>query len=251
MTAAWKLSVSALRDRLPEALELLRCCAFFGPEPIPRNVFRRGAQETGTPVAEVVSNPILMASAIRELARYALVTLDGSSVKVHRLIQALLRDELTGEERAAYRHEAHLILAAAAPADPDDATIWPRFKDLLPHVNAESTELPKSREPAVRDLARSMMRYLYQSGDYTSGLALTERFIEQWTKDSGPDDADVLRAQRHLGNILRLLGRYEESYQVTEEAPRPVPCRPGGRRSDDAVPAYRLRGRPARPRPLR
>jgi tetratricopeptide (TPR) repeat protein len=217
MTAAWKLSVSALRDRLPQALELLRCCAFFGPEPIPRNVFRRGAQETGTPVAEVVSNPILMASAIRELARYALVTLEGSSVKVHRLIQALLRDELTGEERAAYRHEAHLILAAAAPSNPDDATSWPRFNDLLPHVNAESTELPRSREAAVRDLARKMMWYLNQSGDYTSGLALTERFMEQWTKDSGPDDADVLRAQRHLGNILRNLGRYDESYRVTEE----------------------------------
>jgi tetratricopeptide (TPR) repeat protein len=217
MTAAWNLSVGALRDRLPLALELLRCCAFFGPEPIPRNVFRWGAQETGTAVAEVVSNPILMASAIRELARYALVTLDGSSVRVHRLIQALLRDELTEDEQAAYRAEAHLILAGAAPADPDNAQTWPRFKELLPHVNAESTELPKSRAPVVRDVALNMMRYLYQSGDLLSALALTERFIEQWTKDSGPDSSDVLRAQRHLGNILRNLGRYEESFRITDE----------------------------------
>lgn len=217
MTAAWKLSVDALRERLPQALELLRCCAFFGPEPIPRNVFRRGVQDTGTPVAEVISNPILMARAIRELARYALVTLDGSAVKVHRLIQALLRDELTEEQSAGYRHEAHRILAGAAPANPDDAQTWTRFRDLLPHVNADSTELPKSRDPDVRDLARTMMRYLHQSGDYTSGLALTERFIEQWTRDSGPDSSDVLRAQRHLGNILRVLGRYDESYRVTEE----------------------------------
>ena len=218
MTAAWKMSVNALKQQRPHALELLRCCAFFGPEPIPRDVFRRGVQETGTLVAEVISNPIQMASAIRELARYALVTLDGDTVKVHRLIQALLRDELTEEERAGYRREAHLILAGAAPANPDDATTWPQFKDLLPHINAESTELPKSREPVVRDLARSIMRYLYQAGDYTSALALTERFIEQWTKDSGPDDPDVLRAHRHLGNVQRLLGRYSESYRVTEEA---------------------------------
>jgi tetratricopeptide (TPR) repeat protein len=218
MTAAWKLSVKALRERLPQALELLRCCAFFGPEPIPRNVFRRGARPTGTQVAAVISNPILMATVIRELGRYALVTLDGSSVRVHRLIQALLRDELTEEERAGYRHEAHRILAAAAPADPDDAKTWPRFEELLPHVNSESTELLKSREPEVRDLARKMMRYLYQAGDYASALTLAERFIEQWTKDSGPEDSDVLRAQRHLGNTLRFLGRYRESYKVTEEA---------------------------------
>ena len=218
MTAAWKLSVTALQQRLPQALELLRCCAFFGPEPIPTNVLRRGARPTHTAVAEVISDPILMASAIRELARYALITLDGTSIKVHRLIQALLRDELTDEQRAGYRHEAHLILATSAPADPDDSKTWSRFREILPHVNSESTELPRSRESNVRDLARAMMRYLYQSGDYASGLALTERFIEQWAKDSGADSADVLRAQRHLGNILRNLGRYQESFAITEEA---------------------------------
>jgi tetratricopeptide (TPR) repeat protein len=217
MTAAWKLSVTALQRRLPEALELLRCCAFFGPEPIPRDVFRRGAPPTGTPVANVISNPILMSSAIRELARYALVTLDGTSVTVHRLIQALLRDELTEKEQADYRKEAHLILATAAPGNPDDAKTWPRFEELLPHINSESTELPKSRDPAVRDLALKLMRYLDQAGDYASALALTEQFIEQWSSDTGPNSPDVLRALRHRGNVLRLLGRYAESYQLTEE----------------------------------
>ena len=218
MTAAWKLSVDAVKRSRPQALEVLRCCAFFGPEPIPRDVFRRGAQETGTAVSDVLSNPIATASVMRELARYALITLDGNAVKVHRLIQALLRDDLTAEQQAAYRHEAHLIMAAAAPRDPDNTTAWPRFHDLLPHVNAEATELHRSREFEVRSLARGVVRYLYQSGDYTSALALTERFIEQWTADSGPDDENVLRAQRHLGNIQRLMGRYAEAYKVTEEA---------------------------------
>jgi len=218
MTAAWKLSVDAVKRSRPQALEVLRCCAFFGPEPIPRDVFRRGAQETGSPVAVVLSNPIATASVMRELARYALITLDGNAVKVHRLIQALVRDELSAQEQRAYRHEAQLIMAAAAPSDPDDATTWRRFQDLLPHVNAEATELHLSRELAVRDLARGVIRYLYQSGDYTSALALTERFIEQWTADSGPDDENVLRAQRHLANIQRLIGRYADAYRVTEES---------------------------------
>jgi tetratricopeptide (TPR) repeat protein len=222
MTAAWKLSVDAVKRSRPQALEVLRCCAFFGPEPIPRDVFRRGVQErgvqeTGTVVGQVLANPIETARAMRELARYALITLDGNAVKVHRLIQTLLRDELTPEQQAGYRHEAHLIMAANAPEDPDDATSWPRFRELLPHVNAEATELHRSREFEVRSLARGVIRYLYQSGDYTSALALTERFLDQWTQDSGPDDENVLRLQRHLGNIQRLMGRYPEAYRVTEE----------------------------------
>jgi hypothetical protein len=218
MTAAWQMAVNALEERMPEALALLRCCAFFGPEPIPQSVLRRGAQETGTVVDNVISDPMLMAKAIGEMGRYALVTLDGGSIKVHRLIQALLRDELTEEQQAQYRREAHLIMATAAPEDPDDARTWPRFRELLPHVNAENAELPRSHEPAVRNLARTIMRYLYQSGDYESALTLIERFTEQWAKDSGPDSSDVLAAQRHLGNTLRLLGRYDASYRVTDEA---------------------------------
>jgi tetratricopeptide (TPR) repeat protein len=216
MTAAWKLSVSALEQQLPQARELLRCCAFFGPDPIPTDVFRRGAQATETRVANLISDPILLAKAIRELGRFALVTIDGRSVSVHRLIQALLRDELDAGEQVAYRHEAHLILAAAAPKNPADERLWPQYRELLPHVASVSTGLHRSREPAVRAFALDMMRYLYLSGDLTSCLSLTERFIAQWTEDSGPDSPDVLNARRHLGNALRLLGRYAESFTLTE-----------------------------------
>jgi tetratricopeptide (TPR) repeat protein len=216
MTAAWRLSVDALDRQLPQARELLRCCAFFGPEPIPRDAFRRGTNVTQTRVADVISDPILLAKAIRELGRFALVTIDGRSVTVHRLIQALLRDDLKADDQSAFRHDVHLILAAAAPRNPEDQRAWPRYRELLPHVASDSTELARCQEPAVRAFALNMMRYLYLSGDLASCRSLSERFIEQWTRDSGPDSPDVLGAQRHLGNALRLLGRYAESFSLTE-----------------------------------
>jgi hypothetical protein len=216
MTAAWKLSVSTLRQQLPQAEELLRCCAFFGPDPIPRDVFRRGTQASGIRVAGLISDPILLARAIRELGRYALVTIDGRTVSVHRLIQALLRDELGGEERAAYRHEVHLLLAAAAPKDPNDEALWPRYRELLPHVAAGFTDLARCRDPLVRQFVLDMLRYLYQSGDPVSCRSFAEPLIAQWTEDSGPDSKDVIDAQRNLGNAFRLLGRYQESSHLTE-----------------------------------
>jgi tetratricopeptide (TPR) repeat protein len=217
MTAAWKLSVATLKQQLPEALELLRSCAFFGPEPIPTDLFRQGGRATGTALGTMMADPILLSRAVRELSRFALVTLDGRSILVHRLIQALLRDELDARQQEEYRGAVHLILAAAAPKNPDDASSWPRYRDMLPHVTAQSTELDRSGEEKVRELALNTMRYLYQSGDYSSCLDLTERFINQWTRDSAPDSPDVLQAQRHLGNTLRLLGRYPESFELTEE----------------------------------
>jgi tetratricopeptide (TPR) repeat protein len=218
VTGAWMLSVSALREQLPQALELLRCCAFFGPEPIPRDVFRRSSLSTDTRVAEVISDPILLARAIRELGRFALVRIDGRTISVHRLIQALLRDELAPDEQALYRHEVHLLLTGAGPKRSSDERLWPRYRDLLPHVGSASTDLARCEHEAVRAFAMDVMRYLYVSGDLSSCLSLTDRFIKQWTSDSGPDSPDVLGAHRHLGNAVRLLGRYQESYRVTEAA---------------------------------
>ena len=218
MTAAWKLSVTTVNRQLPEAMELLRCCAFLGAEPIPRDLFRRGTQATETRVSDLLAKPILLARAIRELGRFALVRIEGRKIQVHRLIQALLRDELDPGEQAAYRHEVHLILAAGAPKDPDDNRLWPRYAELVAHAAAATTNLAGCSNPDVRAFALDVVRYLSASGDHESARFFAEQFIAQWTKDSGPDDPYVLHAQRRLGDALRELGQYSEAYKVVEAA---------------------------------
>jgi len=225
VTAAWSISVEKVQQFLPQARDLLRCCAFFGPEPIPRDVFRRGSQATGTRVSDLMADPILLSRAIRELGRFALVTISGRSISVHRLVQALLRGELDDQRQQEYRHDVHLILAAAAPDDPANDRQWDRFRELLPHVTSEATGLADCPDPRVRAFALNMMRYLYLSDDLASCESLTKRFIDRWTAASGADDQGVLAARRHYGDVLRQLGRVTEAYEtvrVTLDAAREV-----------------------------
>jgi tetratricopeptide (TPR) repeat protein len=217
VTATFGLSVGKVREQLPQAQELLRCCAFFGPDPIPRDVFRRGTQAQGTRVSDLMADPIQLARAIRELGRFALVAIDGRTITVHRLVQALIRDELDPQEQTRYREDVHTILVAAAPDNPANDALWWRYQELLPHVTAITTGMAESPDPRVRSFVLDMLRYLYSSGDFASCEALTRRFIDRWTADSGPDDRWVLGAQRQYGNVLRQLGRYAESYASDEQ----------------------------------
>ena len=215
LTAVWKLSVDRVTKQQPEAQQLLRCCAFFGSEPIPPYVFRRRTQGGGeSGISELIAQPILLASAIRELGRYALIRIDGPNISVHRLTQALVRAELTPDEQAKYRQEVHSILAAGAPQSPTDASTWPRWAELVGHVGSEVTDLAHCRLPEHRNLALSVVRYLFQSGDFKACLALARRFSNQWALESGTEHANVLDAQRHLGNALRELGEYQEARQT-------------------------------------
>ena len=175
MTAAWSLSVSQLKESLPEAVELVQCCAFFGPEPIPLDVFvpvgdRIGAEPltaVDLRLRALLSNPIMLNRAFKQLGRYALARLDdwNRTIQLHRLVQALLRDELKAEEQERIRHEVHLLLATAVMTrDPDDNRHWDRYLELLAH--AEPSRVTMCPDPAVRKFCLDVVRYLYSSGDY-------------------------------------------------------------------------------------
>lgn len=215
MTAAWRLSVSKLNEQLPEAVELLRCCAFFGAEPIPRDVFMRAIQAVQPRLSGLLAKPILLTRAIRELGRFALARIDTVSrtIQVHRLIQALLREELSPTEQELFRHDTHLLLATAAPKNPDDNAHWPLYAALAAHVGPSG--LDACQDPATRKFALDIARYLYLSGDGQSSRALLERLLDRWRVDSSTDHPDVLNAQRSLGDTLRNLGEYQASYDLT------------------------------------
>jgi len=217
MTAAWQISVARLRQQSPQALELLRCCAFLGPEPIPSEVFKFGSEESQTGVGRLIADPIELSTAISALGRYALIRMDGPYIAVHRLIQALLRDELDPEDQRRYRQDAHSILAAGAPGTPTDVNTWPKYADLVAHVGSPATDLAHCQMPAHRAFALDVVRYLFVSGDFLSCRSFADRFIAQWTEDSGPDDPYVLDARRHLGNALRESGQAVEAYQLIKE----------------------------------
>jgi len=213
MTAAWSISVTSLRDKLPAAISLLRCGAFFGPEPIPRDAFTSvlpaARSELSPELGDLLADRIGLSKVFAELGRYALARLDvpGRTIQIHRLIQALLRDELTDGERSHLQHEVHILLAAYAPDDYADPASWPRFTNLLGHV--EPARVAECTQPAVRELALNIVRYLYSSGDYMSARTFVDRFLEAWTSESGEDHPDVFEMSLEYANVRRELGEYK------------------------------------------
>jgi tetratricopeptide (TPR) repeat protein len=214
MTAAWQISVSQLEDRVPEAVELLRCCAFFGPEPIPRDVFRRGNLSAGMRLERMLADPIGLTKALSNLERYALVKVEPSTrtLQVHRLNQALLRDETPEKDRGPLRHEVHLLLAGPKSIDPDDTSKWPYFELLAAHLGPSG--VIGCDDPKVREFSLNIARFLYVRGSYRQARTLLEQYIESWTVQSGERHFDVLVARNHLANVYRALTMYPEAYET-------------------------------------
>ncbi|MEV0093104.1 FxSxx-COOH system tetratricopeptide repeat protein [Streptomyces sp. NPDC050738] len=224
VAATWNVSIRRLKERSPAAVRLLQLCAFFAPEPIHANLlYSKEMIEALKPYDATLQEKLVLGRVIREIGRFALAKVDpvGGSIQVHRLVQAVIRAQLTEEEQRDARHAVHRILAGARPdADEpiDNPETWPRFATIWPHLGPSEARL--CREPETRRLMIDRVRYLWKRGDFVAASTLAGELRDTWRETLGDDDLQYLYLRFHLSNILRSRGRYVEARDLDEETLR-------------------------------
>ncbi len=216
--ATYAVSLNRLQQADPGAVQLLRVCAFFGAEPISVNLLRDGAQAVlPAPLAETLSDEILLGKALREIGRYALARVDAvkNTITVHRLVQVVLRSQLDDDEREQTRIAAQHILAAANPKNPDDQKNWPRHAELSPHI--VPANLIEAEEDRTRQVVLDQVRYRWSRGDYEGSQELGEVTVARWRLLWGENDRLTLIACRHLAVTRRTLGYYDDARTLAED----------------------------------
>jgi tetratricopeptide (TPR) repeat protein len=220
VAVTWSLALDRLRESQPEVVQLLQLCAYFAPEPIPWNVLSVGRFVATLPVSlrRALSSNRERDRMIREIKKYALAQVDYGSNKLqlHRLAQLVLREQMADDnERDVVRHQAHMLIAAADPGDPDVPDNWERYRDLWPHV--EPSGSVECAEWEVRELVLNLTRYLYVQGSLDAGKAFAETALDYWAQIFDADDQATLILVRHLATILRALGQDSEARYKSAE----------------------------------
>ncbi|MFG1809452.1 FxSxx-COOH system tetratricopeptide repeat protein [Streptomyces sp. NPDC049040] len=207
---AFSILLNRLREDKPEAVDLLRLCAFFGPAPVPGAFLRQD------PAVAAGMWPV----AIGRLLQWSVVQLEeageGERLHIHPLVHQATRAYVRQEDRAALAARVHRALVAVDPRDPDDTLHWPVYADIVPHLNAPG--LLESTDPQVQSLALDCLRYLYLATEYTAGLELSRRVLAAWQRadDDGSGHPRIWDLVHHHGNLLRATG----DYVATEAADR-------------------------------
>ncbi len=221
LAAAIRVSLDRLAEVDPAALALLRIGAFLAPEPIPADVLTCPLAATGasqppelTALAAAVASPVAAHRSLGLIGSYGLARVE-QGLQLHRLTQAVLRDQLTADEAAAYRCYAQALLVAADPGNEPDPACWPGWARILPHLLA--TDPATSPSPELRDLACRALWYLFYRGDMHPAHDLAEHLHRQWCEQFGPDDRHALRAAPILVIFLVGVGPYRQARQLGED----------------------------------
>jgi cellulose biosynthesis protein BcsQ len=212
VVATWNLSFDQLRS--PAAVRLLQILAFCSPGPISLNLlYSDEMNESLLPYDETLSEKLMLGRVIRDASRFALIKVDqgSNSLQIHRLVQAVIRSQMTPEEQTEARHEVHKILAGARPrqGETDDPANWSIYDIIWPHLGPSNAE--ECDDQRTRQLLIDWVRYQWKHGEFDSCLSLGNRLYNLWVHQLGPDHQQTLNLQFHIANVLRSQGRFSDS----------------------------------------
>lgn len=225
----WSVTLATIADRCPLAVSVLGLAACYGADDLPRDVLSRYRDDSGE-----------VDEALGVLASYNMVTLTSTTVSVHRLVQAVLVAELRSSSSeptshqcvAGYRpggigtwesvREAALRLLCDSLPKGDPATrldVWPRWKELAPHVDAVVAHFPTySVDASLGWVLGTTASFLGTQGQYRQALEYEWRALAISEGTLGPEHREVATRLNNLAVSLRALGRVEEAEPLQRRA---------------------------------
>ncbi len=226
---SWSILINRLREIQPHAVELLSLCAAFAPGRIPIGLVRHlPAADLPEGLGWLATDLAAWTRALDTLVNYSVLTRDTrtalageepgpeqESVHMHRIVHDIVGRLTSPEDRTLHRKVVRRMLAAADPGNPQDSRLWPRYAELLPHL--EPSGALGSRNDRVQDTVLNLLRYCFRSGEFRTGVALAEQVREQWSELHPPEHPRMMDLTTQQGNILRAYGSFRAAYELDRE----------------------------------
>jgi tetratricopeptide (TPR) repeat protein len=222
VATTWSLAMEQVSQEYQDAADLLNLCAFLASDDISLELLSGGVEHLPEPLATTASDKLAMNRAKKALRQYSLIDTSGEGLSVHRLVQAVVRDLLSEDDRKRWTEIVVRLLSAAFPFDSDDVRTWHQCSRLLPHA------LAAAAHAETREVAPDVTQYLLnQTGMYLHGCAefaeakvLFERALPLAEKAYGPDSPEIAVIVNNLGLVLNGQGDLQGAKELLERALR-------------------------------
>jgi tetratricopeptide (TPR) repeat protein len=220
IATVWSVSLSRLSIEAPIAKELLQLCAFLDPEDIPRTLLEDYPDKLPEPLASAVQDRLSYQQALGGLSRYSMAAVTTEAVRVHRLVQAVVRQSLAEKEQRRWARAAVRLVLAAFPERPDEVAAWPAAARLLPHALAVTTHA-STLDVGFSETATLLNQaagYVYSRADYADAKVMEEQALKILEARPFLDHPAAVGVLDNLGNALSQLGDYEAARAYHERA---------------------------------
>lgn len=220
VTITFSLAFRQVEAANAAAADLLRACAFLAPDAIPEEVFTSGAKELGGNLSSAEGGGLALVKILGVAGRFSLIRRNtrNGTVSIHRLVQQVLKDEMTEEDRRLWAERA--ICAQNATFPWADHKNWPLCEKLLPHALEAARLIEKygleSFEAA--HLLNKAGSYCWQRAQYAEARTLFMWAVRIFERVCGPEHSDLATSLNNLATTYKDQGMYAEAVPLLERA---------------------------------
>ena len=220
VATTFALSFERVASASHAAADLLRFCAFLYPDAIPEEIFTKGAAELGPHLGPAAADPLELNAACAEILKYSLVRrdADAKTLGIHRLVQGVIQDVLTGEEKHQWAERAVRAVNSAFPS-PEFAN-WTQCERLVQQalVCGALIEAYGFEFEAAGRLLNNAGYYLSDRARFSDAEPLYQRSLAICEKALGPEHPNVATSLNNLAVLYKCQGKYAEAEPLYQRA---------------------------------
>jgi tetratricopeptide (TPR) repeat protein len=204
----------------PAAMDLLRLFAFLHPDAIPDQMLIDGASELNEPLQALAADPLDLDAAISTLLRFSLVRhhADTTTLSIHRLVQTILKDELT---RALQSQWATSVVRLVNRVFPDaDCSANDLCERYLPQAQ-QCAQLISEFHLTLLEAGQLLYRlgcYCQQRALYSEAERHLMDALRLSEQELGPDHLTTAEYLNALASLYSDLGNYQQAELLQQRA---------------------------------
>jgi tetratricopeptide (TPR) repeat protein len=219
--ATLTIALDRLREQHPAAVQLLELCAVLAPDQLPARMLLSEPGGLPEPLAAAARDPLRADETVGALYQVSLLTADvGDTARLHRLVQAVTRQHLSGPDWDARVDQAVQLVASLFPREGWEPSQWPRCSLLLAHAETAlgHAEQCQRSTPAAGVLLSNVGVYLRARGLHRRARPLDERALAIRRQLYDGDHAEIAESLFHLSWDLSHAGEFQGAREVSGQA---------------------------------
>ena len=201
-----------MEQKSPIVADLLRLCVFLFPDVIPEKIITKGAVYLGPYLSIIASDLLCFNDAISILRNYSLIHRNSSILRIHRLVQVVLKDTMDDQKQQEWILRATKAISHTFP-DTMSSENWQLCEQYLPNMLICIGQA-KNEYIDMLDIAKLHSQvggYLYARGQYFEAGLHLEKALKIREEQLGLNHQETASSLNDLGMLYRTQARYREA----------------------------------------
>ncbi len=221
VATTWSLNFQYIEQTNPAAADLMRLYAFLEPDTIPEELISNGGAALGLVFQALTTDALRMNEAIEVLRTFSLIQRDAETgmLRIHRLVQAVLRDAIEPEEQCQWAERAVRATNTVFP-ESVEVTTWSRCRRYLSQAQACSILIQEYgfQFAEASSLLSRTADYLYDQALYERADPLYQLALNICEQTLGPEHPDVAYALNKLVKLFYQQEKFEQAEPFCQRA---------------------------------